>query len=118
MRTKNMTTLQSTKSIDPSPLRPGLRFGGLALVLACFVLSPAARAVTPAPDGNYQFANTAEGGDALSKVDITRGWYNTAIGYAALHEDVIGTNNTAVRANSLYSNTAGFNTAVGGLCTY
>ena len=33
----------------------------IAFGLACFGLSPAARAVTPAPDGGYPGENTAEG---------------------------------------------------------
>jgi len=53
-------------------------------VLACFALSPQARAVTPAPDGGYPNGNTAEGQDALFNLDTSQGINNTAIGFDAL----------------------------------
>jgi hypothetical protein len=37
----------------------------VAFALACFALSPAARAVSPPPDGGYAGFNTAEGQNAL-----------------------------------------------------
>jgi hypothetical protein len=37
----------------------------VALMLACFGLSPTAQAVSPAPDGGYPGGNTAEGQNAL-----------------------------------------------------
>ena len=42
----------------------------IAFGLACFGLSPAARAVTPAPDGGYPGDNTAEGDSALLHLNI------------------------------------------------
>ncbi len=79
-----MTTLHSRKSIDPSPLRRGFRFGALALILACFALSPAAHALLPPPppDGGYPGQNTAEGQNAL--LNVTNGFNNTANGFNAL----------------------------------
>ncbi len=53
--------------------------------LAFFALSPAALAVTPAPDGGYPNANTAEGDDAL--FNLTTGDDNTASGYQALYNN-------------------------------
>lgn len=37
----------------------------VVLVLACFAISPMAKAVVPAPDGGYPGGNTAEGTNAL-----------------------------------------------------
>lgn len=47
-------------------------------MLACFALSPTARAVDPPPDGGYPGDNTAEGTDAL--FSLTGGTENTALG--------------------------------------
>jgi hypothetical protein len=47
----------------------------IALVLACFALSPRAQAVVPAPDGGYPNGNTAEGTNAL--LNLTNGIWNT-----------------------------------------
>jgi hypothetical protein len=38
----------------------------IALMLACFALSPQAQAVIPVPDGGYPNENTAEGENASS----------------------------------------------------
>jgi hypothetical protein len=54
-----MTTLHLTKSINRSPLR--LTFLLIPFVFVCIGLSPAVRAVVPAPDGGYPGFNTAEG---------------------------------------------------------
>ena len=43
----------------------------IVLTLACFALSPGARAVDPPPDGGYPGDNTAEGEDALSQSGST-----------------------------------------------
>jgi len=79
---------------------------------ACFALSPTAQAVTPAPDGFYPNANTAEGEDAL--FSLTTGDSNTAIGSGALYSNSTGARNTAIGAFALNSNTTGGgNTATG-----
>src|SRR5438128_232602 len=86
----------------------------IALTLACFALSPTARAVTPAPDGGYPNFNTAEGDNALFSLDTSQGVNNTAIGFQALFSNTTGGSNTANGSNALYSNTTGYNnTAVG-----
>jgi hypothetical protein len=87
----------------------------IAFGLACFGLSPAARAVTPAPDGGYPNENTAEGTDALLHLNINNSTGgNTAIGFEALKSDTTGDQNTAVGDSALSRNTIGnFNTAVG-----
>ena len=90
----------------------GLLF--IPLLVACFALLPAARAVVPAPDGAYPGFNTAEGGpSALGQA--APGVWNTAIGQFALNLDVAGgTGNTAVGLNALRFNSTGdFNSALG-----
>jgi hypothetical protein len=110
MKTKNMTILHLRKSIGRSPLRLGFLLIGLAL--AWFALSPAAQAVTPAPDGGYPGFNTAEGTDAL--FSLTTGTENTALGLNALRANTTGSGNTATGVNALRFNTTGnFNTATG-----
>jgi hypothetical protein len=108
-----MTTLHLRKSIGRSPLQRGF----LLLALACFALSPTARAVSPAPDGGYSNANTAEGTDAL--FSLTTGTGNTAIGFETLHANTTSGYNTAIGFHALFNNTSTsnqsgqFNTATG-----
>jgi hypothetical protein len=64
----------------------------LCLVLACLSISSLALAVTPAPDGGYPGANTAEGDNAL--FSLTSGSYNTALGNSALIQTTTGYYNT------------------------
>jgi trimeric autotransporter adhesin len=80
-------------------------------MLACFASSEIAQAVTPAPDGGYANANTAEGEDAL--FSLTDGSLNTALGNSALYNVTTGSNNTAVDASALYQGIGNSNTAVG-----
>jgi uncharacterized coiled-coil protein SlyX len=95
--------------MNRSPLRV---FVLTPIVLACFALSPHARAVDPPPDGGYPNQNTAEGEDALFIGGLNGA--NTAIGYHALYSDDFGASNTAVGSNALYSTVgAYFNTGVG-----
>src|SRR6266480_550326 len=77
METKNMTTLHLRKSIGRSPLRLG--FFLIPLVLACFALSPQARAVCQ--EGCLTNGNTVLGDDALLNNTSVN---NTAIGFNAL----------------------------------
>jgi uncharacterized coiled-coil protein SlyX len=85
----------------------------LAVALACFALSPTARAVDPPPDGGYFNFNTAEGEDALFSL-TAGGISNTAIGFHALYSSTIGSENTANGAYALEFNTIGrYNTATG-----
>lgn len=84
----------------------------VALTLVCFVLSPMAQAVVPAPDGGYPGFNTAEGDAAL--FNLTTGINNTAVGASALRDDTTGGYNVGIGTLALASNTTGFqNTAVG-----
>ena len=108
---KNMTTLHLKKSIGRSPLRRGLLL--IPLVLVCFGLLPAARAVVPAPDGGYPGYNTAEGQNALLNLTIGGGFWDTALGAQALHNATTGSFNTAVGLNALYFNNGNNNVAVG-----
>src|SRR6202040_2503498 len=101
-----MATLHLEKSIGRSPLC--LAFLLFPLVLACFALSPTARAqLSPAPDGGYANQNTAEGTDAL--FSLTTGSNNTAIGYQSLHDNTVGIQNTATGSFTLQLNTSGSN---------
>src|SRR6266446_5290668 len=93
------TTTLSINSIQRSPLRRAFLL--IPLVLACFGFAPAARAVTPAPDGAYAYGNTAEGGDAL--FNLTTGSWNSAFGFRALYKNTMGYRNTAVGYEALYN---------------
>ncbi len=122
-----MTTLPIRNLMNRSPLRRGFLL--VTLALACFALSPTARAVNPAPDGGYPGQNTAEGDDALFSLtsggdntavgfsalfNNTTGYFNTAVGDQALYNDATGSSNTASGFLSLFSNTEGNeNTATG-----
>ena len=84
----------------------------MLLAFCCLALLPRLHAVTPAPDGGYPGANTAEGNTAL--FSLTNGTSNTAIGERALHDNTTGNSNTATGYNALYVNTTGgYNTATG-----
>src|SRR6266496_3015447 len=106
--TKNMTTLHLGKSIGRSPLRYGLFL--TALVLACFALAPAARAVCQ--EGCLTNENTVLGDDALLN---TTGDANTAIGFEALISNTTGSNNTAIGSAALDFNTTGSDNTANGL---
>jgi len=97
----------TSSSVQTSNSRPPRRRGFLLIVLAlaCVGLSPAVRAVIPAPDGGYPSGNTAEGTDAL--FSLTSGVWNTALGYQTLFHDTTGNQNTATGYQTLFSNTTG-----------
>jgi uncharacterized coiled-coil protein SlyX len=82
----------------------------VALTLACFALSPQARAVCQ--EGCLTDENTVLGEDAL--FNNTFGFWNTAIGFNALYSNTTGIGNSALGFDALVSNTTGgFNTATG-----
>jgi Chaperone of endosialidase len=89
--------------INSSPSQCGFLLIPLGLALAWFALSPAARAVSPPPDGGYPNGNTAEGDNAL--FSLTTGNDNTANGAFALQSNTSGIENTAHGANALMNNT-------------
>jgi hypothetical protein len=98
--------------INTPPLQRGFLLIPLGLALAWFALSPAARAVSPPPDGGYPNGNTAEGDGALAS--NTSGADNTAIGNIALSSNTTGQENTATGRFALSNNTTGNdNTAAG-----
>jgi hypothetical protein len=108
--------MKSTKTTTP-PIRNlinrlSLRRGFLLLALACFALSSASQAVSPAPDGGYPNQNTAEGANAL--VSLTTGVNNTAIGFDALLSNTTGANNTAEGIGALLRLTSGRNNTANG----
>ena len=87
--------------------------GFLVLAIPLLIVSWPAEAVTPAPDGDYGLANTAEGFNALFSLTLG-GYNNTAIGGEALHDNTTGKFNTAIGAAALRANTSGTqNTASG-----
>src|SRR5262245_13209561 len=82
----------------------------IPLAVACFGLSPQARAVCQ--DGCLTNSNTVLGDDAL--ISDTTGSRNTATGFQALLNNTTGLENTAIGHAALYYNTTGsVNTAVG-----
>ena len=84
---------------------------------AFFVTMPVARALNPAPDGDYPNSNTAEGDHALDS--LTGGSDNTAVGSHALISNNGGSNNTAVGSKALAGTITGnFNTAVGSFALF
>jgi trimeric autotransporter adhesin len=93
--------------MNRSPLRAFLL---IPFVLACFALSPSARAVCQ--EGCLSGDNTALGEDALGS--LTSGDTNTAAGFQALMNDTTGSQNTAAGWQALFGNRTGINnTAVG-----
>ena len=89
----------------------------IIFALVCFAIVQNTQAVTPAPDGGYPGANTAEGDNAL--LNLTSGVWNTALGALALNHDTTGRQNTATGYQSLFSNTiGGQNTASGALSLF
>jgi trimeric autotransporter adhesin len=93
--------------MNRSPLRTFLL---IPLALACFALSPPARAVCQ--EGCLPNQNTVLGEDALTS--NTTGFDNTAMGFDALFSNTSGNFNTAIGHEALTSNTTGFsNTATG-----
>src|SRR5215469_5151944 len=103
------TTSIISSSINNSLLR--CAFIIMPFVLICVATLPAARAVSPPPDGGYPGGNTAEGTDAL--LSLNSGTNNTAIGADALANNVSGNDNTAVGFQALLLATGNHNTAVG-----
>ena len=103
MKTLTPSTNYIHRSLGRSALLPVL------LLLACFALSPQARAVCQQGcDGD----NTFLGDDAL--VNNAGGYANTAIGADALRANTVGHLNTAVGNSALSSSTESFeNTATG-----
>jgi trimeric autotransporter adhesin len=101
--------LLSWASMNRPPWRRG--FVLIALILACFAVSPSVLAVVPAPDGGYANGTTAEGTQALQ--NLTTGSGNTGIGWRALFSVGAASNNTGVGAGALALNNANNNTAVG-----
>src|SRR5437764_4900575 len=106
-----MTTLRSTKSNDRSLLRHAYLLLSLIFGFAWLALAPAARGVSPPPDGGYPNFTTAEGANAL--FSLTTGSANTAVGFFSLFSNSTGNFNTAVGAGALDLNTADDNTATG-----
>jgi hypothetical protein len=84
----------------------------ITILIVCFTTSQNAHAVSPAPDGGYPGANTAEGDNAL--FNLSAGSYNTAVGFLSLKTNAEGNFNTAIGAGALLSNaSATENTATG-----
>src|SRR5215467_8668268 len=109
--------MKTTTPLRHSTNRSFFRVGVLVtpLMLACFALSPQARATCQKGCGTH--FNTVLGDDVL--VNNTSGSLNTAIGSGALTFNTTGFDNTANGATALYSNTTGNdNTAIGAFALY
>src|SRR6476660_3944929 len=101
------TSFPSGNSMNRSPLRALLL---IPFLLACFALSPQARATCQ--EGCLTNQNTVLGDDAL--IDNTTGIANTAIGFKALLNNINGYYNTAIGCQALLNNNATvMNTAIG-----
>jgi hypothetical protein len=86
----------------------------IALTLVSLALSPAARAVSPPPDGGYPNNNTAEGENALNDLDVNNSTDNTAVGFDALSLTTVTFGNTAVGSQAMeFGGSGNFNVAVG-----
>ncbi|MBO0732989.1 MAG: tail fiber domain-containing protein [Methylocapsa sp.] len=107
-----MRTTLTRNPVRRSPLSSRLVPVPVAIALASLALSPAARAVSPPPDGGYAGNNTAEGTDALNS--LKAGADNTALGFEALLKNTSGGFNTATGADALISNTIGRNNTATG----
>ena len=105
---KTIATFDTPLRNSLSPAAAGFL---IPLLLVCFGLAPAARAVIPPPDGGYPNFNTAEGTNAL--FSLTTGAANTAVGWSSLSTNAAGGFNTATGAGALLFNTADQNTAFG-----
>jgi hypothetical protein len=118
------TTLPLKHSMNRFACSLALLF--IPLALACFALSPPARAACR--EGCFTFQNTVLGDAALisnttgvnntaigykSLSSNTSGLDNTAVGYDALTSVISGARNTAVGANALSANTGWYNSALG-----
>jgi hypothetical protein len=118
------TTLPLKHSMNRFACSLALLF--IPLALACFALSPPARAACR--EGCFTFQNTVLGDAALisnttgvnntaigykSLSSNTSGLDNTAVGYDALTSVISGARNTAVGANALSANTGNYNIALG-----
>jgi hypothetical protein len=108
---------QSTKTTGPvrnpfnrSPWWRAFVVVATAFAVACFALSPPARAVCQ--EGCLNDENTVLGEDAL--LSLTTGTENVALGYHALQGTTTGLNNTATGHSSLSANTVGFNNTANG----
>jgi hypothetical protein len=102
-------TLPLKHSMNRTPYQLGLLL--IPLILACFGLSPQARATCQEGCDTVNL-NTLLGEDALT--NDTTGHQNTAIGYKALYSNTLGSQNTAIGAYSLFTAPVGnSNTAIG-----
>jgi hypothetical protein len=79
--------------------------------IVCLGLLPNTQALSPAPDGGYPGANTAEGQNAL--FSLTTGGFNTGVGFLSLRSNTTTGFNTGIGAGTLLANTADGNTATG-----
>src|SRR5947208_2471540 len=83
----------------------------IPILLACFALSPTAHATCQ--QGCLTDGNTVLGDDALIN-NSEVGSFQTALGFQALFSNTQGFNNTATGYQALFNNTLGFdNTAIG-----
>ena len=105
-----MKTITFPSKHSPSCAHCRLALRLISLSVACFALSPQARATCQEGCGDH--FRTFLGDDAL--VNNTSGVFNTAIGSGALTLNTTGFDNTATGSAALAFNTTGYaNTAIG-----
>jgi len=95
--------------MNRSPCRLALLI--ISFALACFALSPQARATCQ--EGCFTTNNTVLGEDALLN---NTGFNNTGIGFNALQINTTGSNNTANGVSALFRNTTGGSNTANGVC--
>jgi len=108
---RKTATLPLPSSISRAPLQCGFLL--IPLALACFALPQTAQA----QDGDELRNNTAEGFNALHTylINATSAANNTAIGANTLFSDTTGNDNTATGVAALANNTTGLNNTATGV---
>src|SRR6266850_6287943 len=104
MKIQSISTNYIHRLLGRSALLPVL------VLLACFALSPPARA--DRQEGGLTNNNTVLGDDAL--ISVTTGFDNTAVGFETLFGNTTGSSNTATGWTALQNNTTGFNNTANG----
>ena len=107
-RERKITSMHPLIQLETTPQPMRGVFVLIVVVVACFGLSPTARA---AAEGDVGKGNTVEGTGALQS--LTTGAWNTAMGFQAMSATTTGSSSAAVGFRALQHNNGDYNTAVG-----